>query len=82
MSVIYKVYGTEGCPNCVLAKNLLGRNGLEFEYASAEENFNSFMEYLSSHAPKGARGFPQVFLEDGDEVVYIGGFKELNETLK
>lgn len=82
MSVIYKVYGMEGCSNCVLAKNLLGRNGLEFEYASAEENFNSFMEYLSSHAPKGARGFPQVFLEDGDEVVYIGGFKELNETLK
>lgn len=82
MSVIYKVYGTEGCPNCVLAKNLLGRNGLEFEYVSADENFDSFVEYLSSHAPKGARGFPQVFFEGSDEVVYIGGFKELSEALK
>ena len=57
MSVIYKVYGTEGCPNCVLAKNLLCRNGLEFEYVSAEENFDSFVEYLTSRS-QGCEGLP------------------------
>lgn len=81
MSVVYKVFGTEGCPNCILAKELLVRNGLACEYFSANEDFESFMEYLTTHAPKGVRGFPQVFVEDGD-THYIGGYKELTNVLK
>ena len=65
-----KIYGKDGCGNCVAAKNLLDAKGIPYEYLHLGADFT--IEELRAVAPRAA-SFPQVFL-DG---VAIGGFDQL-----
>lgn len=65
-----KIYGKDGCGNCVAAKNLLDSKGIPYEYLHLGADFT--IEELKEVAPRAA-SFPQVFV-DG---VNIGGFDQL-----
>lgn len=78
--MIYQVYSKHNCQYCTKAKALLTTKGLEFRELILGEDFTR--DDLLSWFPL-ANTFPQieVFDEDG-KATYIGGFIELNESLK
>lgn len=76
---MFVVYGKENCTYCVQAVALLESRGLLFEYKKvgedvSREDFFSLFEKLDLPPP---RTVPQIFKLDQ----YVGGFKELKESL-
>ena len=72
---MYKIYSKPSCGYCLLARDLLEQNKLEFEYLQLGTHYS--LDELMTLAPN-AKSFPQVF-KDGTR---IGGFGDLVEYLK
>lgn len=72
---MYKIYGKEGCVFCTRAKRLLERMNLDYNYIDIDEDSQArfFVKEVV-----GAKKVPQIF--KGTE--YIGGFTDLEESLK
>lgn len=68
------VYGKPSCPKCDMAKALLARSGVDYEYIDLTQDQDA-MDMVKS---KGAKEAP--FVMKGDNV--IGGFTELQGYLK
>lgn len=71
----YNVYGKPGCVFCTRAKRLLDRMNLDYNYINIDEDSQArfFVKEVI-----GAKKVPQIF--KGNE--YVGGFTELEESLK
>lgn len=70
------VYTKNNCNACAKAKDLLDKNGIEFETINADENFEAF-DFL---VDQGHRSFPQIY--DGEELYVEGGYAGLLEYFK
>ena len=75
----YKIYGTQHCPFCMMAKHLLDRKKIEYEYLTMEAGSDILME-IKEHTEQ--RTVPLIFevAENGIET-FIGGFTDLNKKL-
>jgi glutaredoxin len=74
-----KIITKDWCPFCVKAKNLLIKHGIEFnEYELGKDIYK---EQLLEILPD-AKSVPQIWLIDGEQSSYLGGYSELEEFLK
>ena len=75
----YKIYGTEQCPFCMMAKHLLERKKIEYEYLTMEAGSDILVEIKERTQQ---RTVPLIFevAENGAET-FIGGFTDLNNKL-
>ena len=60
------VYSTETCPYCVMAKDYLKKNNVEFEDINVNENHDAAKEMIEK---SGQRGVPVI---DIDSQIIIG----------
>ena len=67
-----KVYGTQFCPFCVAAKDLLTAKGLQYESIDLT-NDPDLMEKLAQEL--NYRAVPMIFVDDK----FIGGFTDLQK---
>ena len=76
----YKVYGTDRCPYCSLAKNLLERKKLEYEYLTVDPA-SDILQELKDYTKWST--VPLVFeVDDKGIETFVGGFSELNAKLR
>ena len=75
----YKIYGTQHCPFCMMAKRLLDRKKIEYEYLTMEAGSDILVEIKERTEQQTV---PLIFevAEDGKEI-FIGGFSDLNTKL-
>ena len=74
----YKIYATETCGYCRMAKNLLEQKGIEYEYLTMEAGSDIMMELKDWTKQQTV---PIIFeVTDGVET-FIGGFTELNKAI-
>ena len=79
----YIVFGKESCNYCTLAKALLDNNDIEFHYKDlADEGNMKLLLDLAEMSGVVVKTVPQIFIVDDYKYTYIGGYKELSETLK
>lgn len=78
--MIYQVYTKHNCRYCTQAKALLTNKGLEYRELVLGEDYTR--DELLSWFPL-AKTFPQIeVFDEAGSSTYIGGFTELNESLK
>ena len=75
----YKIYGTTTCAFCMMAKHLLERKKIEYEYLTMEASsdiLREIKERTQQHT------VPLIFevAENGTET-FVGGFTELDNKL-
>lgn len=78
----FKMYGREGCPYCVLAKELL--EGYEVEYVDTRKDLGgeAFSQYFKNTYGKNTTKVPQIFLNNEDgTITHIGGYDDLKVLL-
>ena len=75
----YKIYGTTSCAFCMMAKHLLDRKKIEYEYLTMEAGSDILVEIKERTQQ---RTVPLIFevAENGIET-FIGGFTDLNKKL-
>lgn len=72
----YEIFGSNSCPYCQKAKELLTKLGLEFEYKNIDEDEEAFDQLVGRI--KRWKTVPQIFYGS----THIGGFTELEEYVK
>ena len=79
----YIVFGKESCNYCTLAKALLDNNDIEYSYKDVTDadNMKNLLD-LAEVSGVVVKTVPQIFIADDYKYTYIGGYKELSETLK
>ena len=78
----YEVYGTPVCGYCVQAKRLLEDRELNYRYFDLSNVDEAKQDKLMEIAGFQFRTVPQIFTVEDGERKYIGGYTELNESLK
>ena len=79
----YIVFGKESCNYCTLAKALLDNNDIEYSYKDVTDADNmKLLLDLAEMSGVVVKTVPQIFIADDYKYTYIGGYKELSETLK
>ena len=69
------MYTKSGCPNCVIAKNLI--NSINIEYEEVDVEVGDRLAILLAARPD-ARQMPQIWVNDQ----YVGGLAGLQTALK
>ena len=76
----YKIYATETCPYCHMAKELLENKKIEYEYLTLEAS-SPIMEEIKTYTKWST--VPLVFeVDDKGTETFVGGFSELNAKLR
>lgn len=72
---MYVLYSKPNCPFCVRAKDLLVKEGVDFDSVDLVKN----PDQLERLKGLGCRTVPQIFIQDddGNEVEHVGGFDQL-----
>lgn len=78
----YEVYGTPVCGYCVQAKRLLEDRELNYRYFDLTDVDEAKQDKLMEIAGFQFRTVPQIFTVEDGERKYVGGYTELNESLK
>lgn len=78
----YEVYGTPVCGYCVQAKRLLEDRELNYRYFDLTNVDEAKQDKLMEIAGFQFRTVPQIFTVEDGERKYVGGYTELNESLK
>ena len=80
---MYIVYGKDGCSACLQACHLLVMKGEDLEYKKLGKDYDveELLAVTDSMGLQRPRTFPQIFVVNGDEMEYIGGFDNLKEYL-
>ena len=74
----YKIYATETCPYCHMAKELLENKKIEFEYLTMPAS-SPIMEEIKTWT--GQMTVPLIFEVTDNRERFIGGFTELNKII-
>lgn len=81
---VIEIYGRDGCPFCVKAKNYVEEQEIPFTYHIIEPEDGCTMEDVKEHmintgmeVEETPRTIPQIFGTVDGKSYYIGGFKEL-----
>lgn len=77
----YTIYGSNKCPMCDIAKDLLSEEGISFTYINAydmyKENWRQIFTDLKCSIPSDWKTIPIIF--QGEK--FIGGARELESHL-
>lgn len=75
----YKIYGTQHCPFCMMAKHLLDRKKIEYEYLTMEAGSDILMELKERTEQLTV---PLIFeVSDTGTETFVGGYTDLNNKL-
>ena len=74
----YKIYATETCPYCHMAKELLDNEKIEYEYLTLEAS-SPIMEEIKTWT--GQMTVPLIFEVVNNRETFIGGYTELNKII-
>jgi len=75
----YKIYATKTCPFCMMAKHLLDRKNIEYEYLTMEAGSAILMEMKERTQQLTV---PLIFeVSDTGTETFIGGYTDLNKKL-
>ena len=75
----YKIYATQHCPFCTMAKEILERKGCEFEYITLDAGSEIITEIKNITQQQTV---PLIFEVDDDNVEkFIGGYTELTKKI-
>lgn len=77
----YVIFGTVTCGYCTNAKEILETAGIDYNYTNIHSLNESEKENLMSIAGQRFQTVPQIFKRGQDGLVYVGGFKELKDTI-
>lgn len=77
----YLVIGKESCPYCTKAKDLLGVLDAEYEYRDVTEVNSADVAKLEALAGGEFRTVPQIFRLVDDKLTYVGGYRELSQSV-
>ena len=73
---MFKIYGTNECSYCVLAKQLLNNNNINYNFINVSNNKTEILNKYSKIS-NNQRTIPLIF--DNNE--FIGGFQQLKEYI-
>lgn len=73
--MVVKVYGREGCSNCMTAQRTLRRAKIEYEYLHVDEH----KEELSKFEDKLGRSLPHIIFDGTEVVLYHNLDTKINE---
>jgi mycoredoxin len=61
------IYGTTWCPDCVRAKNVFSKKGIEYTWINISDDMEAraYVEKVN----QGSRSVPTIIFEDGDILV-------------
>ena len=75
----YKIYATQQCPFCSMAKSMLERKGYEYEYITLEAGSEIITELKNRTRQQTV---PLIFEVDDDGTEkFIGGYTELTHQI-
>jgi glutaredoxin 3 len=75
----YKIYATQQCPFCAMAKNMLERKGYDFEYLILEASSDIITEIKNITQQQTV---PLIFeVDDNGRENFIGGYAELTKKI-
>lgn len=72
---MYIIYGHENCSFCTAAKDLLEREGVDYQYNQVGVDITK--EQLIAICPTPPKTVPQIFKDVDGTAVYIGGYQQL-----
>lgn len=75
---MFTVYSMPNCPDCLNAKNLLKREGKDFEEKVAGQDFTR-EELVELIGP--VRTLPQIVMTTDHGLVHVGGYRDLVKLL-
>ena len=78
---MYVIYGTASCTYCVEAKKLLDREEKDYTYSDITVLTATERDNIQEIAGQVFRTVPQIFKLVGNEMIYVGGFKDLKNEL-
>ena len=75
----YKIYATQHCPFCTMAKSMLERKGCDFEYITLEAGSEVITEIKNTTQQLTVA----LIFEVGDDNMekFIGGYRELTNKI-
>lgn len=73
------IYGKDNCSNCDKTKMLCRIKSVDFQYRAVGSDIS--VEDLHGKIGHPANSLPQIFLDQGDVVRYIGGYEQLRMAL-
>lgn len=74
---MFKIYGTDKCHYCILAKNLLKKENILYEFIDVSDKVSETLDKYSK-ITKNQRTIPLIFYDK----LFIGGYIELSEYIK
>ena len=75
----YKIYATQHCPFCTMAKSMLERKGYDFEYITLEAGSEIIKEIKKNTQQLTV---PLIFeVDDNNVEKFIGGYTELTKKI-
>ena len=74
----YKIYATEKCPYCTMAKHMLEAKGYEYEYIILEQKSELITELKNTTQQQTV---PLIFEVEDNTEKFIGGYTELIKKL-
>lgn len=74
----FKLYGTDTCPFCVEALKLLAEQNADVLQINTKKDLDvPFKQYMSKKYKIARTKVPQIFLMEGSDEIYIGGYDDL-----
>ena len=74
---MYIVYGLNKCKFCIIAKNLLKINNLDFIYRNLDTKSGKIPKYLKKMVPENHNTVPVIFYKNKSNIKFIGGASDL-----
>ncbi len=74
---MFKIYGSDNCKYCVLAKTLLKKENISFEFIDISDKISEILDKFSK-ITENQRTIPLIFYNK----IFIGGYVELSEYIK
>jgi glutaredoxin len=78
---MFKIYGSNDCRYCRLAKTLLEDRDMPFEYIMLSDTNIEEQSKLMSIAGVAFQTIPQIFVELDNGIRYVGGYAELKRQV-
>lgn len=73
------IYGKPNCPNCDKTKMLCQIQSLDYKYLTLDQDYS--VEQLTELAGGPVRALPQIFIQETNELRYVGDYNNLRANL-
>lgn len=74
------IYGKPNCPNCEKTKMLCQIQSLDFKHLQLDVDYSA--DELNALVGSEVRSLPQIFIQNGEALRYVGGYDALRADLQ